>query len=625
MEALTPTFDRAIANWKTYVGVEPPIPEHRDKDKEEWRSRVTVPKATANTDAVTSTVVNIITSSSPMIQVARARDLQTDLAEYAEKLTGYVIRGNHFRSRILPPLIRNAEIQGMQPLKLQWMDRSRNIMSYPTIEEYDSFWNEVMVAANQAGQEIPDAEIDPVGFEVWLDTLRSAGHPIPAMPKPSSTTKNAYIGPWYTLPSFWNMFYDPFIADPQEQEVIFERTIVPRSYLMALSDPNNPNAPYDRNSVEHGIDKGGNTRFTPHELDYYSLLGYNTESLQGQTEPHAEVLECYMPTHPEIQFAAIINETCMINKNGANPLPSGDMPYTFIQRKKSSNSAVGHTPYTHNKSMLKEMSAIRSSRLDAVNLTAVPAFTGKGTKFASIGTIQDYQPGKIYPVGDHGEIKQIEIKVPDALFRESSELEAMIDQGWGVTGNVRGQQATQGRVPLGESQARLTQATLPLIELAREVEDSIEITIPWMFNLFYEYADPDTKIKLLHKLEVLDFAKINQILEMDFTFTGATQAGNRGELAQLILMWSKEFRPILRPEEQRALATATATLLGIPDIKSVITNPPPMPMLQQDPNAMVQGQGSGMPGANGAVTEPTGAPSGPSMPPTTQAAVTPQQ
>lgn len=598
---LKPIFNKMLERWKVYIGEAPPNADPRDAEKEEWRSYVNVPKATANTDAVAATVTNIITSSSPIIQAVRANDLNVDLAEYAEKLIAYTFRGNKLRSRIIPPLVRSAEIQGMQPVKVQWQDRSRSVYSQPSLVEMESFWNEVSIVSTQLGLSIPDARTDPNAFEVWMDMVRTAGHPVPEMPKASYRSKSAYIGPWFSLPAFWNLFYNPFIVDPQEQEVIFERTIVPASYLKALSGDDGP---YNPECVEYGLTHSVGSRYTEEEQAFYEYVGYSPSDLDGGVEPFGEVIEAYMPTHPEIQFAAILNRTVIINNDWSNPLPSGDMPYTFVHRKRSSHASIGYSPYVHNKTMLEELSAIRSSRLDAVSLTAVPAFNSKGGKLAGGNTIQNYQPGKIYHNED---IDQIKITVPDALFRESNDTEVMIDQGWGVGGNVRGQQATQGRVPLGESQSRLTQATLPLIELAREVEDSLEITIPWIFNLFYEYADETTRVKLLNRLEPLDFAKINQILEMEFNFTGATQAGNRGELAQLILMWMKQFGDAFIPAEKRQLAIITATLFGIPDIKSAmqadnpLAVPPPTEPVGPDGVPVAPGQGPVAPQGAGPV------------------------
>jgi len=607
-DTLKPKFEILNNRWKRYVG-ESLTPDTRKAGVDDWKSKVSVPKATANTDAVSATVTNIICSSSPMIQVTKSRDLDVDAAEYGEKICGYMLRGNKFRSRILPALARNAEIQEMQVLKLQWIDRSRKVTSIPSLEEMEHFWNEIAIQSKKLGVDYPDPQTDFAGFKIWLEGMKQTGNDFPNMPQPISTSKAAYIGPWYTLPFYGNMFYDPFVEDPQEQEVIFERKRIPQSYLMALSDPEDENAPFDREAVLRGLSRSSSSRFSIEETAYYQTLGLDTSLMDGQTEPFGIVLEAYMPTHPEVQFGVILNEDTFINKDVVNPNPSGDIPYSFVQRKRISNSALGQSPYKHNGPLLDELSTLESAKLNITAITSEPSFTRKGAKAGSMQGLEDYLGGKIYDVSDHGDMQQIEVKVPNALFQENAYLEATIDMGWGVGGNVRGQQATTGRIPLGETQARLTQATLPLIEFAREIEDAIITTIPWAFNMFYEYGDETTRLKLLNRLETLDMAKISQILEMDFVFTGATQAGNRGELAQLILMWTKEFREALRPDEYRAFAKATATLLGIPDMNTIMTEQPPMmppdPSLAppMDPNAPVMPSGA-----------PTGAPTAPNLP-----------
>lgn len=597
-ELLKPTFEISLMRWERYLGGQPPQQQAR-VGKQKWQSSIAIPKATANTDTVAASVSNIICSANPIIQAVRARDLEVDTAEYGEKLVSYTFRGNKLRSRILPPAIRNAEIQGMQALKVEWMDRSRRVVSNPSQEEYEHFWNEVLVYAKDKGGSFPDPEEDMEAFKAWLETARGSGADIPNMPEPTTTHKSAYMGPWYSLPAFWNLFYNPFIADPQEQEVIFERCIMPESYIKALADKKDPDSPFDMKEVEYGLKYPRSNRYTDEELKYYEMLRFAPEML-NTNEPFGEIIKAYMPTNPDAQYVCILNRCAIINVDRENPNPTGDMPFVFIQRKRNSSVAVGQSPYRHNGPLLDELNALEEAKVDAVNLVSVPAFYSKGAKGAGANSIADYQAAKIYPVSEHGEIQQIMIKVPDALFREADSLNNTIDMGWGVGGNVRGQQATVGRVTKDENQSRLAQATLPLIELAREVEDALIVTIPWVFSMFAAYADETTKLKLLNRLENLDMQKINQVLEMDFEMVGATQAGNREQLGGVLMNWLDKAIRVLRPEEARGFIKATGTLLGIPDIGSIMTDPLPMLPMPTD----------GTLGPNGAPISPTGAPNG---------------
>lgn len=597
-ELLKPTFEISLLRWERYLGGRPVQKENKDKVKAAWQSDINIPKATANTDAVSASVANIICSANPIIQAVRARDLDTSSAEYGEKLISYMFRGNKLRSRIVPAAVRNAEIQGMQAIKLEWMDRSRKVISEPTQEDNEYFWNEVLTVAKEKGVEYPDPEVDMEAFKVWLDMMRSGGAMIPEMPESRSSHKAAYMGPWYSLPAFWNLFYNPFISDPQEQEVIFERSIIPISYIIALADSKDPDSPFLPKEVEHGLKYPRSQRYTDEERKYYELLNFNMGELEGRAEPFGELIKCYMPTNGGMQYACILNECAIINRDKDNPNPTGDMPFSFIQRKRNSNVAIGQSPYRHNGPILDELNALENARLNVTNLTSIPAFYSKGAKSAAGASIADYQAGKIYPVSEHGEIAQIKVTVPESLFKESDYLNNTIDMGWGVGGNVRGQQASVGRVTKDENQSRLAQATLPLIELAREIEDALIVTLPWAFSMFATYADKETKMKLLNKFEKLDMQKINQVLEMDFEFVGATQAGNREQLGGVIMNWMGEAIKVLRSEEARGFIKATGTLLGIPDINSLMT--------EQSPMAMPMPDGS---------IPPNGAPTGPAMPP----------
>lgn len=600
-ELLKPTLETSLTRWERYLGGKPIQKKDKDPVKQAWQSNVSIPKATANTDTVSASVANIICSANPIIQAVRARDLQVNIAEYGEKLVSYTFRGNKLRSRIIPAAARNAEIQGMQAIKLEWMDRSRRVVSTPSEEDNEYFWNEVMTVAKEKGVEFPDPETDMEAFKVWLDMMRQSGSDIPEMPQASSTHKAAYMGPWYSLPAFWNIFYNPFIADPQEQEVIFERCIMPISHIEALAGKKDGDLPFLDSEVAYGLMHPRSNRYTDEERKYYELLNFNVGELEGRVEPFGEIIKCYMPTHEGMQYVCILNECAIINIDKEIPNPTGDMPFTFIQRKRNSNVAIGQSPYRHNGPILDELDALENAKLDFTNLASIPSFYSKGAKGASGGSISDYQPAKIYPVAEHGEIKQIEIKVPDVLFRETDNLNNVMDMGWGVGGNVRGQQATVGRVTKDENQSRLAQATLPLIELAREIEDALIVTIPWIFAMFHEYADENTKLKLLNRFETIDMQKVNQVLEMDFEFVGATQAGNREQLGGVIMNWLGEAVKVLRPDEARGFIKATGTLLGIPDIGSIMT--------EQSPLAMPMPDGS---------IPPNGAPTGPAMPPNGQ-------
>lgn len=605
-DVLKTSFQDQLKRWRMYYGRVPPQPDTRTQpdDKDNWKSYVNVPKATANTDAVSATVTNIICSSSPLLQAIRTRDLNVELAEYAEKIYSYAERGNKLRSRIIPAWARNTEIQGMQALKTMWQDRSRKVYSVPTPAEYEFFWNQVLLIKNETGADYPDPKVDMEGFKVWCDIQRSAGKQLGQMPEPSSKFIAGYQGPWYSLPAFWNLYYNPFIPDVQEQEVVFERTVVPISYIKAMAGEGKA---YDEGCVMYGLQHAKSSRYTTEEQAFYNDIGLNTEQLNNAKEATAEVIEAYMPSNPDIQFAAILNDCVIINNDFNNPNPAGDIPYVFAQRKRDSNTALGHSPYTHNEGMLKELSALESAKLTAISLASVPAFKRKGNAMASMQGIEDYIPAKIYDISTGGDLEQIEIKVQPELYKQQAEIDAIIDMGWGVGGNVRGQQASVGRVTQGEFQSRLAQATLPLIEFARELEDSLQITVPWCFAMFKKYSDEETRYKLFNKLESIDVDKINQILEMDFQFTGATQAGNRTEMAQLILMWMKQIMPAIQPPQMLQLAKTTATLFGIPDIGSILGDPNPMA------DALAAGAIPGMTPSLGPnpMAPPVGAPNGP--------------
>ena len=610
--------DRVIRHYRNFVA-DPAIRDPRDKNKGRWQSFVMPPKPFANTNSAAATISDIITSVDPIVQVTRRRDLKQEQAIFAENVVTYWMDGNQFDTRILPVLARSAEIGASQWIKMTWVDRRRRANFRYTIDDYENWWNQAFIAAQQTGVQMPDRRVDPDAHDVWIEQMRGGGFELADFPIVGESDSSAFIGPWYTLPQPWNLAYDPFVDDLQAQGVIYERMVFPTSYVDSLSRKDDPRAPYDADAVAYARRRNKpSERFTTHEALYYQTLGLDPDSYPSQSDsPFDELIECYTANDPERQFAVILNGVCCINKDYKPAFPHGDNPYSDVQRVRMPASSIGLSPFTPTETLLYESVGLRSARLNAVTIATNPAWGARGAGASGITSINKLVPGGVYPNIGKDDFTPLTFPIPAAAFQEDRQTAFDIDEGWGIDSSARGQQATVGRVSLGEYQGRRTQATLPLIGVAREIESAVERTIPWGFHLLMAFAPTETLVRLSGALQRLDNIKLAEALKLDLRFQGATQTRNRSEQAQIVLLMQEKFKGVLGPMEQRELLKLTWSLNGLQD---------PQGFLDEETGKQMQakflgiplGPGQGVlppPGGGGPMGGPPGAPGGqPAMP-----------
>lgn len=599
--------DRVIRNYRNYVA-DPAIRDPRNKTKERWRSFVMPPKPFANTNSAAATVSDIITSVDPIVQVTRRRDLQQEKAVYAENIVSYWLDGNQFDTRILPVLARSAEIGATQWIKMTWVDRRRSANYRYTVDDFENWWNQAFIAAQQTHVAMPDRRVDPDAHEVWIEQMRGAGFDLPDFPRVGESDSAAFIGPWYTLPMPWNIAYDPFVDDIQAQGVIYERMIFPTSYVDSLSQRDDPRAPYDADAVAHARRRNRpSERFTTHEAMYYECLGLDPGSYPSQTDsPFDELIECYTANDPERKFAVILNGVCCINKDLGPAFPHGDNPYSEVHRVRMPGSAIGLSPFTPTETLLYESVGLRSSRLDAVTIATNPAWGARGAGASGITSINKLVPGGVYQNIGKEDLTPLTFPIPAQAFQEDRQNAFDIDEGWGIDSSARGQQASVGRVSLGEYQGRRTQATLPLIGVAREVESAVERTIPWGFHLLMAFAPEETMVRLSGSMQRLDNIQLAEALKLDLRFQGATQTRNRAEQAQIVLLIQDKFKGVLGPLEQRELMKQVWSLNGLQD---------PQGFLDEQTGQQMQAKFLGIPlGPQQGILPPPGAGGAPGAP-----------
>jgi hypothetical protein len=610
-EASRPKFRAMIRNHRLYTA-DPRINDPRDPVKEKWRSWVTSTKVHSNVNTESAIVTDVITSSDPLIKASRVHDAQQSEATYGENVLDYIAEGNQLRSRLLPELARNLSIQGTVVVKCDFVDFSREGELYTTQEDMEAWWSKVLEIAGILGVQPPDMQTDPKGFEVWKQQAEMAGNPIPDFPKSGRQMIRGYKGPWYSIPKIWDIFMDPFQPDMQRQECIIEVVIQPRSLLdgRLAAQRAAGGGTIDEQAVTYARKHGlatSSEKFNEYVRSYYEYLDLSPQNylVTEKEDPWDVFYEVYMPNGAEHKYLSILNECAIINtKRDVSPFPFGDAPYFSVKRIPMTGSAYGLSPIQAVERLIYEISATRSKRMDLTNLAGNPAFEVVAAAYNDLPkTGRSMIAGGFYKVPTKGSISQIQVAVPDALFRENAETERETDETWGIGGNLRGQQATVGRVPATETQARQTQATLPLIAVARQIEDGLASTFPWCFLMLREYCSDEELVGMGGsgggELLRIDKAKLALNMAQKFRFQGATSTRNRDQQSTMIANGVRTFANAIQPHELRKLAVHYFRLQGLPGVDELM-DPQVTEAMEQSAMMMLNG-GMGQPGAPGAV------------------------
>jgi len=227
----------------------------------------------------------------------------------------------------------------------------------------------------------------------------------------------------------------------------------------------------------------------------------------------------------------------------------------------------GHLPgiqeLTINKPLFQELNTLRNLRTDAVTLSIIPILL----KLKEVGMpemLRRLVPGMILDVTRLDGIKSLNeaIKVPDAIFRETAEIKADIDEALGTQDIVRGASAPFSRTSATEITKRLDRAMTRQRARIMRIEDELSEVIPQWFMLAYQFAGPeylvraggaDPKSDSLQSYSRHDFI---EAIGMDFAFRGATNAINKElQTQQLSELYARAVGtgpiPVMSPLELR--------------------------------------------------------------------------
>lgn len=575
VDQLMPNWQDVVAHERLYLNAR----REWRKPHEMWRSDIRVPRAYVNVEAKAAQMVEILTSSDPIIQAGEVGAEDRKLAQEIEGLMDAALEGNQVR-RLLANTSRWLSIAGTD----WWTSRyGRNSFTInmgwtPEDREYHSKKTaELMQKTQQGGVSMvpppPDWTTDPKAYEQWRNDVNlnfNADIPEPPLDGPREIV--TYEGPIIERCRPFEMRFDPLVQDRKQQSRIIRRFIRNDAWVKRLVDQ----GIFDEQRVADAGKGWDGKRIDDYEQEIASQLGYSVSSRSDPTYKNAhEILVVYDLENKEWPYRVIMNRKHVVNMRPDQlPYHHGECEFVPVRNVLVPGYMAGLSDLKHSTDLFHELNQIRSLRLDAVKLGVLPVLA-KSPDVGMTELQKHIQPGAILNVRNPAAIVQlIKLAIPDYAFREPQEILNDIDEATAVPPHVRGAQAQINRVSASESTGRLQQALLRIKMNGGTVEDDLQAIIPHFLSHWIQFGKPEllsrvngrgtSKVSTLRKQDVL------RAFHFDLRFRGATRSQNREMLVQQLTTFVKEFQAQLAPVEVRAVMKDIYENMGLKSVSTVI-------------------------------------------------------
>ena len=580
---LTPFYSTTVEWMKMYRGV---IKDRRAPHEKTWRANVHVPYAYSGVETAVATLCDVLGSSDPAIQPDPAFEADDGSTSAITRLLDYTLRMNQWTS-LREMLLRDVVTYGTGFMKVTWEERSSELFHHVLPSQINEFERAVTQAEVATG--VPAPMDDPDKYEEWR-TLVMQAYPalrVPDIPIAGRRKVLVYAGPKITLINLYDLRFDPQIDTIQDQHLVVHRVVKPLSWVERMSDPSNPNRIFDREQVE-SASASGEERFQTWQNEQARAMG---REMAGGADPiyetAAELWECWMPG-TDTPYCVVMNRSAIINVDYTTPSASGRVPIVAVRNVALAGQLLGISDLEQCMPLYHEMDVLRSLRLDAVTLKALPSFLKQ--RDASIPDVQrTIRPGQIIDVARADALQPLASASPGLMeaFREIPEIKLDIDETNSTPPQIRGGMAMVGRVSATESERRVTQAQMRTAKKAERIEEELSPLIDEVLLLWYKHADSQVRVRAAgaDPLITLDRDALLSSLNQHWRFRGASKAINRDLVAQQLITFAKEFGPTLAPEglialEQRIYETlgqkgAERIFAGAVDIMRQKMMPPP--------------------------------------------------
>jgi hypothetical protein len=509
-DALRSAFEDAEKYWRMYMLIR----KDNFKPWEYWRSSVTTAHPNTVIEVGTASLVNQVLSHTPPIMPESQSALNASLEDRLTKWWGYTLRSNKFE-RELELFIREMLVQGFVVRKNVQVERSREIIHFPSDAQAQQFEEELDALVTQFGAQPPmpeqfqDRKDFLKAFEDYRRAANSAfGTRVPEFPSPGPRRIVHYKGPGWKRVSMFNFFYDPAVAIEEQEDMILTAT-VDEGWVRKRSDPADPNSPFDPEMVELALGRQHNMR-----SDMWDAQGRNqwesrlarivSSSSTQDDKPHpgrkkpAFIVEHYFPGS-KIPYRVILNGYVCINRRKSNPWEHGDFPFTIGTNVNVPFVSSGIPELRIGESIFKETNSLRALTLDGVKLSVLPILSrirDSGltdlAKFIVPGAILD-------TVRSRGALEQVtKISPPDTL-RHLAELRTEIEDAHGTYPQARGAPGPGGITATQTERAFAGMAARSQVKLHR-LESDLSTLAPQWLSIAHQFLDQDDISSLSRQL-----------------------------------------------------------------------------------------------------------------------------
>jgi hypothetical protein len=570
--ALTPTFGKVSGFHKLWLG------ERKDlrKPTERWRSNSWIPEPFSAEQTKTAALLELFNAQDPPWHAQGVGGEDQPKARAFERTLDYVLRGNLWASK-QESLFRGMGIQGFVVLKPGWREQTWTITSRPTQQQRAAF----DVAVNQAvgmGVPNPQAGMDQAGWEAWHQSAKMVYPQLPPLPAPGPHTIVQYRGPWLNEPSVFDLRFDPFIADWSEQPRVIHRLLKTKQWVLEQVRA----GVYDEKQVEAGLRAVEDKGISTWEAAIHTAIGLTYDPENPAHRDLQEIWEVW-ETNSKFPHMVILNRCAIVNvRPDQHPYWHRQLPFIPMRNVPFYRLAHGMSDYQQLEKTFADRLTFRDLLLDALILSVMPIFLKSRTLGLGDG-MRSIFPGLIVDVNDVNGWKA-GWQAPQGfaeLIKIGELLRSDEDDTLALWGNVRGQQATVGRVSATESSGRMNQALVRQKQQVIRLEDEFSLAIPQMFSLMNQkWPEEDQELAWLKKRVVGDdaesvFKGVNredfvEALNMDIRFRGASRTIDKALQAQQLSDWLSRAAGIqlapgisaLMPSEIRAALRRIAETLG---------------------------------------------------------------
>lgn len=568
-------YDNVMDYWDLYLAQQD---DPRDPVDEQWRSKIFVPLPSSNTITKASQITDILTSADPMYQVRTNRDdaRLMSATRPVERLIDYSIRMNQPR-KLFFKTMTSRSVQGTTFLKVTFQKRSHQIFRFPTEDEFQRFKDAIIQAVQAGAPQPPDWQSEAEAFDKWRNDVNLAGMygRIPSPPREGPATLFTYNGPVIEQLPLWNVRIDPTIDSMDAQPVIMHRMLRPWKWVKDRAD-NDPKSdkPFILENVEQAQHGSTGDLITQYERHLSEVLGVESADVSDpKWADYCEILEIWSPDE-KFKFAVVLNRQAVINKNPFEfPNLDGRANIFGIRNLPVEGQFFGLSDYQQPYELFKELNQFRRLRMDGSTLSTLPVFA-KQAGITLPQNLRSVRPGGIVTLQNVNAIKPLyDVQMPNEAFREPQEIKEEIADASGISGWLKGKDATVGRVTGTEVQGRSSQVQLRFKVDTGIVEDDIQWLPNAIVALWKQHGDSPVRIRVAGADPLLEIShdELNEAITQQFIFRGPTQAEDANMLVQQLGTILPNFQDVLQPDERRKALAFMLESLNVPGVGSIVT------------------------------------------------------